>query len=252
MTENAMTDQNQLAVIATPATQTGMPLLSPGLSPLLTDPRANDDGSAVRAIARNRALLAEAEALLPVLEAACEPASMETLMVILLDESVSYDIGAKGLSDPEWASFWSAYLRTLEGISAPCLREAFVMWNRNHIKPNGEEAVRFYPRHPQLYALATEAKIKLGMMRHRARAALAHRPPAPPKVMDKMTKAEMIEKGWMNEDGSVNLGPAIPKTIVVDEPRRSAMHRAPDHVEERWARMAVDLAAPLTDGEEAV
>lgn len=180
-----MTEQQpNLPVAVSPVTKNGAPLLSPGLSPLLTEPKANEDGRAVREIARNRALRAEAEALLPVLEAGLRPATADELMAVLMDESICYDMDAKDHTDAGWAAFWGPYQRGLADMPAMCIREAFVAWTRNHLRGDGSEGVRFYPRPGQIYELANEARIRLAMMRHRVRAALEHRlaAPAAPKT----------------------------------------------------------------------
>lgn len=205
----------------------------------MTNPDANEDGRAVREIAKNRALLAEAEALLPVLEQALQPADEGQRMAVLIDESVCYDLDAKDHHDAGWAAFWAPYHRALDGFSVTALREAFVMWNRNHIKPEGE-AVRFYPRPAQLFDLATEARNRLGMMRYRARAALEYLPPAerkPIRPEDRLTREEAM--AMIRGVGAKTI-PTPPRMRIIPDPPPQNTYQAPT------------TSGPILDDEEAV
>lgn len=242
-------DQPQLLPAVVQIAPTGKPLTSPALSPLLMDVAANEGGAAVRKIARTPALLAEARGLEPAVEAALRPAGPDELMTILNREGIQYDLPVKDLGPGEWRAFWGSYLNTLGDMPAACVEEAFIMWNRNHEKPDGERAVRFYPRAPQLYALADECRNKLRMMRYRIQQAAKYLPPPPPKAMDKLTKDEMIARGWLNADGTPNLGKMTAKPNPQPGAARPAatLGQAADSI-----RRQAGIMPPMLDDEEAI
>jgi hypothetical protein len=161
-------EQRQLIEAPTNITP-GFKPWSPGLGRLLTD---GDDGrSAVRLIAINATLRAEAERLLPQLEAAKAPATEEELLEILVRHAPQYGITAKMAG--EWGAFFGAYLDALHGLSPYAVEEAFVRWNRGE-SPAGQAWKDFYPRSAQLVLLAQEARAEIACAAYRAKRAMEY------------------------------------------------------------------------------
>lgn len=140
---------------------------SQGLGRLLTE---GDDGrSAIRLIAVNRTLRAEAERMLPVIIRCAQPAEPEEIMAILVREAPHYGVVAKGAR--EWAALFSSYIAALDGLPAAAIEDAFVRWNRGEgMRDVGMAG--WYPKAPQIYMLAEEHKRELIMASYRAKKAL--------------------------------------------------------------------------------
>lgn len=144
----------------------------------------------MRLIAINRTLRAEAERLLPVLEAAKAPASEEETLAILVRHAPHYGITAKVAG--EWGAFFGSYLDALSGLSAYMIEDAFVRWNRGEggdIRTSG-----FYPKSGQLYLLATAARTELSMAVYRAKRAMEYvEKQAPRKISEEERKRVAAE-----------------------------------------------------------
>lgn len=174
--------------------------------------------------------------MLPVLNRALEPASVETLAAVLASETPSFGINARDKSDEEWAIFWRPYLSTLGAYSLASVQAAFAIW---HTCPDGlpareKAARRFYPQPVDLDEFARAHRNRLSMMRHRVTKALEHREAPPPKVIDRLSKADMIAKGWMTPDGKMILG--TPKAMPTAFPTSRSPQQVADDLRAHDAR----------------
>lgn len=147
---------------------------STGLGKLLLAD-AEDGGSkrasAVRLIAINPTLRAEAERLTPVLESLKAPAAREEAIAIIMREMPAWGVGTKQAE--EYGVTYASYADALEGLSGYLIEEAVVRWNQGLRQENLKDA-GFPPRPAQLAMLAQEAKIELYTAAYRARMALAY------------------------------------------------------------------------------
>lgn len=182
-----------------------------------------DDGrSAVRLIAINPTLRAEAERLLPILTRASQPAADEEVLAILVKHAPAYGVHAK--SDGEWAALFGSYLEALEGLPAYAVEEGFVRWNRG--EGHKDLAMSgFYPRPPQLYQLVQLSRNELGMAKYRAQKALEFVEDRGLEWTPERKAAErqkMIDAGYLNPDGTPNMTGLGPRTMPQDrKPSRS-------------------------------
>lgn len=160
--------QGELISPPSETTATG-PLLSPGLKRLLTE--GEDGAGACRILSLNPKLRAEAERVLPVLQAAKAPAERLDVLEILVRHAPHYGITQKLAG--EWGAFFAAYLDALEDLPAYAVEDGFLRWNRGEGHADLKMA-SFYPKAPQLYMLAQKGKTELWMAAYRAEKALAY------------------------------------------------------------------------------
>lgn len=150
---------------------------SAGLKKLLV----GGPSESVRIIAVNPKLRAEAERLLPALEAAKAPATAIEILQVLIKHAPAYGVQAK--SEDEWDALFDSYIGALRGLPLAAIEEAFLRWNRGE---GGDlRMVGFYPKSGQLCILAEKAKSDLYVAAYRARKALERdearaRPPVTP------------------------------------------------------------------------
>lgn len=220
------TEHQQGQLIASPSGNAPFSTLcSPGLKRLLTE--GEDGRSAVRLIAINKTMRAEAERLLPVIEQAKESAAPEELMAILVRHAPAFGVQAK--SAGEWASLFGVYLDALDGLPAQALEDAFLRWNRGEIYGLGSGRHAFYPKPAELYKLADASKRELIMAAYRARRAFEYVEKegvdwTPERKAAERQKA--IDLGYLNPDGSVKWSAPKGVSDVVARPSVSPQEMA--------------------------
>lgn len=222
---------SQQALIAAPTSiPPGSKPWSPGLGRLLTE--GEDGRSAVRLIAINRTLRAEAERMLPMIVRCAERAEPEEIMRILVREAPAYGVTAK--SAAEWSALFESYLTALDGLPALAIEDAFVRWNRGEgMRDIGMAG--WYPKAPQLYMLAETTKRELHMAAYRARRALEY---VEEKGLDwtedrkKAERQKAIDAGYLNADGTFNF-----------TPKTKGFHHLVDHPSISPQQMAANLRA---------
>lgn len=182
---------------------------SPGLGRLLLQ---EDEGggssarqSAIRIIAVNPVLRAEAERLLPALEDAKRPASREEIIAIIMREMPAWGVSTKNAG--EYGVTYASYADALEGLCVYAIEEGVVRWNRGE----GHKDLAmggFPPRPPQLHKLASEGKRQLWMAAYRAKLAVQHIEDTGVEWTAERKAAErqkMIDAGYLNADGTPNI-----------------------------------------------
>lgn len=186
-------DQRELISLPSGQTPSTKPW-SKGLGSLLL--QADEDGpsmareGAVRLIAINPTLRAEAERLLPVLEAAKTPASREEIVLIIRREMPAWGVSAKAASD--WGVAYASYADAMEGLCLYAIEEGVARWNR----AEGHKDLSmggFPPRPAQLFALANEGKRELYMAAYRAKLALEWAEDKLPRQVDPEETAKVAE-----------------------------------------------------------
>lgn len=172
-----------------------------------------DDGrSAVRLIAINKTLRAEAERLLPTLAKLREPAEQEEILAVLVRHAPHYGVQAK--SGAEWAALFGAYLDALNGLSVYEIEDAFVRWNRG--EAGDLRMVGFYPKSGQLHLLAQKAKHELAMAAYRARLAAEYvekqlkPPPTPEEKAERGEQLRDLLKDLQRRQGANPLADPTP------------------------------------------
>lgn len=178
--------EQQLAVISQPTElQAGFKPWSRGLGSLLlqegADGPSDRRASAIRLIAINPTLRAEAERLLPRLEEAKVPASRDEIIGIVMREMPAWGVSTKHAG--ELGVTFASYADTLEGLSAYAVEEGIARWNRGE----GHKDLAmggFPPRPAQLFALASEGKRELYMAAYRAKLALEYAEDITPRQID--------------------------------------------------------------------
>jgi hypothetical protein len=178
--------EQQLAVISQPTElQAGFKPWSKGLGSLLlqddADGRSEARAGAIRLIAINPTLRAEAERLLPRLEEAKAPASREEIISVVMREMPAWGVSQKHAG--EFGVTYASYADALEGLSLYAVEEGVARWNR----AEGHEDLKmggFPPRPAQLFALANEGKRELYMAAYRAKLALEWAEEKVPRQVD--------------------------------------------------------------------
>lgn len=135
------------------------------------DGRSDSRAGAIRLIAINPTLRAEAERLLPRLEAAKAPASRDEIIAVVMREMPAWGVSPKHAA--EWGVTYASYADALEGLSLYAIEEGVARWNRGE----GHKDLSmggFPPRPAQLYLLANEGKRELYMAAYRAKLALEY------------------------------------------------------------------------------
>lgn len=178
--------EQQLAVISQPTElQAGFKPWSKGLGSLLlqedADGRSDARAGAIRLIAINPVLRAEAERLLPRLEEAKVPATREEIVSVVMREMPAWGVSTKHAG--ELGVTFASYADALEGLSVYAIEEGVARWNRGE----GHKDLAmggFPPRPPQLFALASEGKRELYMAAYRAKLALEYAEDITPRQID--------------------------------------------------------------------
>jgi hypothetical protein len=172
---------------------------SPGLGKLLLQ-EADDAGGAsdrtsgaVRLIAINPKLRAEAERLLPILEEMRQPARREEIVAVIVRAMPAWGIpiktaGVMGVT-------FESYADGLEGYSLYDVEEAVVRWNAG-LPDVDIKSAGFPPRPAQLAKLAQDAQREVYMARYRAKKALEYVEQAVPRL----TEAEREERAAQLRD----------------------------------------------------
>lgn len=158
-------------------TPSGMPW-SEGLGKLLLQEAREEGGrsetssGAIRLIAINPKLRAEAERLLPMLEEMKRPAERDEILLVIGREMPAWGISMKAAAT--MGVTFASYAEALEGFSLYAVEEAVVRWNagakgRLELKDAG-----FPPRPAQLAVLAQEVRREVYMAKYRAEKAMAY------------------------------------------------------------------------------
>lgn len=178
-----MNDQNNELPMTQPATETNprLPCYSPGLSKLLHAEGADSQG-AIRIIAINPVLRAEAEALLPQVRQALAPSNGSDILTVLVNREPQF--GIPQMTEGQAAERYGDYLDDLEGFSAAIVFEAFRAWRRCEMYPDQPGRHAFYPRGAEIRTLAQRVQSKLGQAQYRCKLALEYVDKAPPKRID--------------------------------------------------------------------
>ncbi len=178
---------------------------SPGLGKLLLQ-EADDGGGtsdrragAVRLIAINPTLRAEAERLLPVLESLTVQAEREEVIATVMREMPAWGVPLKtaGVMGVTFASYADA----LEDFSLYAVEEAIARWNSGQAVDNIKDA-GFPPRPAQLALLAADVRGEVYMARYRVKLALEY----VEKTVPRITEAEREERGAQLRDLLGELG----------------------------------------------
>lgn len=191
---------------------------SAGLWKLLTE--VDEGRSAIRLIAINPTLRAEAERMIPMLERITRPMTPEEMLLILTREMPTYGIPNK--PQGEWAAFFGAYLRDLAPLNATSLVDAFTRWGRGEMYPQQPGRHGFYPKPAELTAMAKKMRTDLSNALYRAREALrwADVRPRPKTAEDRRRDTEeAIRKGFLirGPDGTLRPNMAKPAPMVDEE-----------------------------------
>lgn len=148
---------------------------SKGLGSLLlqddADGRSDSRAGAIRLIAINPTLRAEAARILPVIEAAKTPATREEIVMVVAREMPAWGVSTKHAG--EFGVTYASYADALEGLSLYAVEEGVARWNRGE----GHKDLAmggFPPRPAQLFLLANEGKRELYMAAYRAKLALEY------------------------------------------------------------------------------
>lgn len=185
-------------------------------------------------IARKPELLAEASALVGVLDDALQPAAPEALGALLVSKGPHYGLNVHEGSPEEWAMRWASYREALADLPLCAVEAAFVAWDRP-TDPKAASASGFYPRAGQLYALAKAERDRLGLIRYRALKATERAEHKPPPKRERMSRQEMIDAGFIREDGSVpglkgsmnNAVSALARAVIGEEDAAARQAGAP-------------------------
>lgn len=217
-------DQQSLTVQPT-ATTGASELCSPGLRKLLIE--GEDSGGACRLIALNATLRAECQRVLPVLENAKVPATDAEALEIIARRMVAYGITANAAYSH--GVTWESYLSALEGLPPHAIEDAFDRWGRGE-GVKDVVAAGFPPRPPQLALLAQTAKREVFSAVYRARKALEHVEKTGVEWTPERKRIErekMIAAGYLNQDGSPNMGDLKLRGMPEHErPRQSSQEAA--------------------------
>jgi hypothetical protein len=178
--------------------QPGFKPWSKGLGSLLlqddADGRSDARAGAIRLIAINPTLRAEAERLLPRLEEAKAPASRDEVISVIMREMPAWGVSQKHAG--EFGVTYASYADALEGLSLYAIEEGVARWN----KAEGHEDLKmggFPPRPAQLFALANEGKLELYMAAYRAKLALEYverQAPLPKSAEEQAANAAKIKE----------------------------------------------------------
>lgn len=124
----------------------------------------------------------------------------------------------------QWADVLGVYLDALQPLSSEMLDEAFVRWNRSELYPREPGRHAFFPKPAELFALAERSRLEIGKALYRARRAMEHveklPPPTPSPEERGARRQQLIDAGFLNPDGSVNLAP--PKTMPTETRTRES------------------------------
>jgi hypothetical protein len=201
---------------------------STALWKLLSETDSADD--AVRRIARIPALLDEARAVAPRIQARLAPAGPEGVLAQVVPLKSIYGLGDR--SKGEWAEFWDAYIKALDPLPAECLAEAIVAWNRK-----GDR----FPTPGQLFTLGKEAQSRLHIAAWRATKAAEYREAhAPMPSPEERAKVKAMMDEMRGPDGAIRLGAkAIPPAHTAPP------NRTPQQVAEELRRRAAENEEPI-------
>lgn len=194
-------------------TSTAPAQCSPGLWKLLTE--GEDGGSAIRLIALNPKLRAEAEEVCPRLVAMAtrlpdDEAQDSAIMEVLIRHAPGFGLQAKHAS--EWAEIFDGYLDTLAPLPVLSIEEAFARWKRNELYPKDIGRHSFYPRANELFGLASDHWHKIRAAAWRAKRALEKIEAEKPRTTPE--EAEVIAAGL--RDLMKQIGK--PKVVLSDKP----------------------------------
>ncbi len=181
---------------------------------------------AISHIGRSAALKAEVIQVAPRLAAWAAPIDPIVLTRRLTEIGLLFYLEDR--SDEEWATFWTFYRDALRTLPEAAFEHAIVVWN--------QEGKGFMPKPAEIYERAKAMALQLGTAAMRARKAAEWVERLPPPKSEKLTKAEMIERGWLDANGKVIMAPlkGIP-------PSRPAPGETP---QEMAARLRNQAAAP--------
>lgn len=219
-------------------TPTSMPW-SPGLGKLmtggaLTGPSSGGDGaSAIRLIAINRTLRAEAERLYPLLQEAArakpepDPDHHEALVLaVLVKYAPALGVGAK--ADGTWGTIWDVYLDALMNTPVDWVVGAFKRWNANLAYPDQLGRHAFYPRPAEILAQADAYRREITMAAYRCGKALDWKPPPAERTPEDRARERQaaIDEGLITPDGraiiSLAMKPMEPRPAAGSSPQEVA------------------------------
>jgi hypothetical protein len=170
---------------------------SEGLRSLLLG--SGDAKGAARIIAINPTLRAQAEAQLPWLERALEPAEPEQILLLLARHAPA--LGLKDMSEESWGLLFEPYLEALGDLPLTALEEAFIRWNKGELYPKEPGRHAFFPRPAEIRKLAEPARNELGKAANRIKLAIKHVENAPkpePSAEEKAAvRAQMQAEGFL-------------------------------------------------------
>lgn len=161
--------------------------------------------------------------MLPMVAEFLAPAEPEELISLLIQKGPAFGVNAKGLGDAEWAAYWSDYLETLAPFPIGAVREAFAAWNRCELYPDQPGRHAFYPRAPELFALATKARNHAALIHYRLRRAMEYVEKAP-RVIPK-EEAAKVAADLKALAANLKSGATMPEPI---RPSRSPQEVAAD------------------------
>lgn len=195
---------------------------------------SGDAKGAARIIAINSKLREEAQAQLPWLEKALEPAKPEEILSLLLRQAPTLNM--KGLSDEAYALVFEPYLEVLRELPLCALEEAFLRWHRGELYPKDVGRHAFMPVPAEIYKLAEPARNELGKAKNRivlAMKAVDNRPkPEPTPEERARVRAEMEAQGFLVDGKFV-----LPKAKS-PPPRPAPTGETPQQMAERLRSVA--------------